>query len=111
MFFGGLTYSYPIPAEYGGVGIFPGHTFGFNLGTTFAVTDSTTLGLTVNGAYKSAMQTDGVEVPNTTTAPVSTTFSVFQRLANDFYVEPSITMGLTSDAANSLLSVKVRKTY
>ena len=109
--FGGLGVSYAFAKEYGGVDVAPGYTVNWNLGYTFAVSETTSFGMTVLGSYKPDMKVGGIRVPSSGNEPVSVRFSVLQKLAKDFYVEPSISLGLTDDAPDSTLSINTRFTF
>lgn len=109
--FAGFGVTYKLPKEYGGLTVAPGYTFTYNIGYTFAVSEITSLGMSVLGSYRPNMSTGGIEVPSSGSEPVSVRFSLLQKLANDFYVEPSITLGLTSDAPNSVLSLNTRYSF
>ncbi len=63
------------------------------------------MGMTILGSYRADMTTGGVKVPSSGNEPVSVRFSVLQKLAEDFFVEPSVTLGLTNDAPNSVISL------
>jgi hypothetical protein len=110
-YFGGVSFSYPFDRTINGIDIFPGYTIAYNLGATLALSDATSLGFAVLGAVHTDMVTGGRKVPNSSTMPVSASISILQRLANDFYVEPSITTGLTSDAPDALLALKTTKIF
>jgi hypothetical protein len=110
-YFGGVKISYPFARDVGGVEVFPGYSIAYNLGATLALSDSSSLGFAVLGAIKTDMETGGVAVPDTATLPMSTAISVLQRISDGFYVEPSITIGLTEDAPDAVLAVKTTKTF
>jgi hypothetical protein len=110
-YFGGLKFTYAFPREVGGENVFPGYSIAYNLGATLSLSDWTSMGFAVFGAVKTNMVTGGKEVPGTSTLPLSTTISILQRVSEGFYVEPSITIGLTNDAANAILALKTTKTF
>ena len=86
---------------------FDGHTIQqgtrayYNLGFSFALSDRSTLGFQVNGAFQRKLHVDGLTVPESTVEPISARFSLVQRIAKETYFEPSITFGLTNNAPNS----------
>jgi hypothetical protein len=110
-YFGGVRFSYPVPREVGGENVFPGYSIAYNLGATLALSDSASMGFAVLGGMKTNMVTGGKEVPGTSTLPLSTAISILQRVSDGFYVEPSITFGLTDDAIDAILGFKTTKTF
>jgi uncharacterized small protein (DUF1192 family) len=110
-YFAGVRFSYPFAREVGGEEVFPGYLIAYNLGATLALSESTSLGFAVLGAVKTDMITGGKKVPGSSTLPLSTSISILQRIAEGFYIEPSITIGLTDDAPDAVLALKTTKTF
>ncbi len=110
-FFAGLSTTYAFPRTVTGVKVAPGASFGFNVGGTFAVSEATALGFSLNGAVNQPTRTGGKAVTATDTIPLFTTFSVQQKLKNGLYLQPSLTTGLTGDAPDATFAVSTTKTF
>jgi hypothetical protein len=110
-FFGGMSLTYPFPRDIDDVEIVPGYTVSYNLGATLGISETTSIGFALIGSVDAMTTSGGVGIPGTDTMPLSTTFSVMQRLGKGFYVEPALTTGLTADAPDATFSITTSKTF
>jgi len=108
IFFGGASANYSFPDDFEGISIEPAVRYSYNLGLGFAVSQRTTLGAAVFGSYQKNMKVGGEEVAGPPSEPISTKLSVSQRFGENFFIEPSVTLGLTNDAPDTIVSLGTR---
>ena len=83
----------------------------YNLGFSFALSDRSTLGFQINGAFQRKLRVDGLTVPESTSEPISARFSLVQRIARETWFEPSVTIGLTNNTPDLTLGAGVRRRF
>lgn len=108
VFFGGVSARYFFPDSFYGVSVEPAMMYSYNIGFGFAVSQSTTLGATVFGSHQQNLVVDSEKVLGPVSEPVSTRFSLSQRFNENFFVEPSVTLGLTNEAPDVIVSLGTR---
>ena len=74
------------------------------------------LGALVQGVYQHDLVMNGIPVAGvgagaTSAEAVLLTLSLSQRIAMGFYFEPSVTIGMTSDAPAAQIIIQVRKSF
>lgn len=110
LFFGfGLDYLFP--SRISGYTI-DGYTrFNYNLGLSFAVSEKTTLGFSVNGAYTPDLKVNGRDVFQSEGEPTLARLTVIQRVARNLFMEPSVSFGLDPDAPDFMLGLGLRARF
>jgi hypothetical protein len=109
--FGGVSYTRFIPDVFAGSKIEPGERIGWSAGIGLAVSEKTTLGTAVTGAFVKDLVMDGSKRYGSAAEAVNVTMSLTQRIASGFFVEPSVSFGLTNDAPQAMLALGMRKTF
>lgn len=85
--------------------------FTYNAGFSFIVSNTSTIGFALIGSYQGDLRVDGARARNSQSEPVVGRLSLSQRLAPDFYMEPSVGIGLSKDAPSLNASLAVRKRF
>lgn len=83
----------------------------YNAGLSFVVSPTSTLGFALIGSYQGDLRVNGVRARNSQSEPIIARFSLSQRLAQDFYIEPSIGIGMSNDAPNVNAAMALRKRF
>jgi hypothetical protein len=109
--FGGLTYSHSLARDIQGQEIQPGDRFTYNLGFGFAVSERTTLGAQVLGSVEQQYKVNSLQARGASSETLAARFTFVQRVMDKFYVEPSLTIGLTDDAPDAVVSIVQRYTF
>lgn len=109
--FAGAGLEYAFARKFSGYKIQPGLRFTYNLGFGFALSEFSTLGFTVNGTLQQHIKVAGVTVKDSFGENVNARFSLIQRIGPDFWVEPSLTVGLTKDSPDVAVGVALRKRF
>lgn len=109
--FFGVGADYAIPKNFLGVKVEPGYRITYNMGFGFAVSERTTLGVSFNGALSERMKVGGVPVANSVNELLTARFTLIQRLGQDFWLEPAVTVGMTDDAPDAAFSISLRKRF
>lgn len=109
--FFGVGADYAIPKTFNGTKIEPGYRITYNMGFGFAVSERTTLGLSFNGALSERLKVGGVPVANSVNELLTARFTLIQRLGQDFWLEPAVTLGLTDDAPDAAFTLSLRKRF
>jgi hypothetical protein len=109
--FFGVGVDYAIPKTFNDIKVEPGYRITYNMGFGFALSERSTLGLSVNGAISERLKVGGVPVANSVTELLTARFTLIQRIGQDFWLEPAITLGLTDDAPDAALSLSLRKRF
>jgi hypothetical protein len=108
VFFWGFGYDYSFDTTIEGHRVSWPVKFTYNAGMVFAVSDKTSFGVSVVGSYQPDLKVDGALVPQSGTEPIVGRFIVDQKIANNFFLEPSVGIGLSKDAPNVSLSMTAR---
>jgi hypothetical protein len=85
--------------------------FNYNFGFSFALSEKTTLGFSVNGSYQPDLHLNGKDVFQSSSEPTLVRLTVIQRMFKDVYLEPSIAFGLTQDSPDFLIGLGVRARF
>jgi hypothetical protein len=109
--FGGLSYTHFLKADYAGSVMQPADRYGYNFGLGLAVSERTMIGASVQGIYQQNLAINGKPLIGTSSEAVILTFSLSQRIAMGFFFEPSVAIGMTSDAPSATLTVGARKSF
>jgi len=91
--------------------ITPGRTYTYNAGFSLALSEKSTFGFQVNGAYDNKLHVDHVPVPESNLEAALARISLIQRVYQNTFVEPSITAGLGGNAPDVGLNVGVRHRF
>lgn len=109
--FFGVGADYAIPRTFNDIKVEPGYRITYNMGFGFAVSERSTLGVSFNGALSERMKVGGVPVANSVNELLTARFTLIQRIGQDFWLEPSVTLGLTDDAPDAAFSLSLRKRF
>jgi hypothetical protein len=110
VFFGaGVEYLHPLKVQ--GYSIEPSPRFFYNAGFSFAVSDRTTFGFSVNGSFERDLKVAGAKTALTNAEPIVARMVVVQRIAPDTYLEPSVAFGISADAPDAVLGVTLRRRF
>lgn len=109
--FCGAGVDYLFPQRIAGFAVDNPLRFNYNFGVSFAASDKTTLGFSVNGSYDEPLQVNNRKVFDSSGEPIFARLSVIQRMYNNVYVEPAVAIGLTPDVPNVALEVGVRAQF
>ena len=94
--FFGAGIRYYLSDRSGGHEVQPGQSYSYNVGLSFALSEKSTLGLQVNGAYSNKLIVDRRRVPESQLEPISVRVSLVQRVFAGTYLEPEFSAGLTT---------------
>ena len=83
----------------------------YNFGLSFALSEKTTLGFSVNGAYTPDIKVNGRNVFQSAAEPTLARLTIIQRIVKNVYLEPSISFGLNQDSPDFILGVGVRARF
>lgn len=109
--FFGVGMDYALPRTFGDVKVEPGFRYTYNLGFGFALSERSTLGFSLNGSISERLKVGGVPVANSVNELLTARFTLIQRLGQDFWIEPAITVGLTDDGPDAALTLSLRKRF
>ena len=109
--FFGVGANYLLPQTVAGRSVQAGVIYNYNMGLSLALSDRSTLGLQVEGAYQDKLTVNRRPVPQSDLEPVVVRVSLIQRLFDDTWVEPSFTAGLTSNAPGLAFDVGLRHRF
>jgi hypothetical protein len=109
--FFGAGIQYFLPDRIGGHEVQPGLSYSYNFGLSFALSEKSTLGLQVNGAYATKLLVDRRQVPVSQLEPIAVRVSLIQRVFANTYLEPELTAGLTNNAPNAALALGLRHRF
>ena len=109
--FFGAGVQYYLSDRIGGHEVQPGQSYSYNAGLSFALSEKSTLGLQVNGAYSTKLIVDHRRVPESQLEPISVRVSLVQRVFAGTYLEPEFSAGLTNNAPSAALAVGLRHRF
>lgn len=109
--FFGVGIDYAIPRTFGEIKVEPGFRYTYNLGFGFALSERSTLGLSINGALSERLKVGGVPISNSVSELLTARFTLIQRIGQDFWLEPALTLGLTDDAPDAAFTLSLRKRF
>lgn len=85
--------------------------FNYNLGMSFAVSEKTTLGFSISGAYQPNLRVNGRQVAQSSSEPIVARLTLIQRIYKDYYLEPTVAVGITKDVPDVALGLGVRAQF
>lgn len=85
--------------------------FNYNAGFSFIMSNTSTLGFALIGSYQGDVRVNGARAKNTQSEPIVGRLTLTQRLAPNFYIEPSVGIGLSKDTPQVSASLTVRKRF
>lgn len=103
--FGGLDYLHQFERQFSVGKIQPGEKIGYNFGVGFAVNENITLSSLLRGSIQTKFFVDGGSVDDSEAEPISLQTGLTCRISKKTYIEPSVTLGLTEDADDVLITV------
>ncbi|WP_186767752.1 transporter [Blastopirellula retiformator] len=104
IYFYGLGYRYQAEREFDNQNVFYGHQFTYNLGVGFAVNDRITLSASFLGLFQTETQINGLGVPGSMRELLRLRFAATNYRCGRI-VEPFAEIGMTEDAADSVIGV------
>jgi hypothetical protein len=109
--FAGAGVEHRFPVRLAGHEVDVGTFLLYNAGFSLAFSEKTTLGLQFSGAVQPALRVDGRPITGTDQEPVLVRLVLIQRIAHDWWLEPSLAAGLTNEAPNAVISLGVRTRF
>lgn len=109
--FFGIGTRHLFPQNVDGRTVQAGTTFTYNVGFSLALSEKSTLGFQIAGAYQGKLNVDGRSVPQSDIEPVTARVSVIQRVFENTWIEPSLTAGLTNNSPRFGLGVGLRHRF
>ncbi len=109
--FFGMGANYLFPQTVTGRDVQAGVIYDYNMGLSLALSDKSTLGVQVEGAYQAGLTVNRRLVPQSDLEPVVVRVSAIQRIFEDTWVEPSFAAGLTNNAPGLALDVGLRHRF
>lgn len=109
--FGGVSYTHFLQRDFTGWVMQPADRYGYTFGFGLAVSERTMIGASVQGIYQQEAVTSGIPLIGTSSEAVILNLSLSQRIAMGFFFEPSVSIGMTSDAPSATLTVGARKSF
>lgn len=109
--FAGFGVEYPFSTNHQGHEVEWPMRFNYNAGFSFIVSNTTTLGFALIGAYQGDVRVDGQRGKPTQSEPIAGRLTLTQRLAPNFYIEPSVGIGLSKDAPQLNATLVARKRF
>jgi hypothetical protein len=110
LFFGfGIDYFFP--KKYGAYTLTTGLRYHYNAGFSFAASEKTTLGFTLDGQYQQGIRVNGRPVFDTAAEPTLARLTIIQRIAKSTYLEPAISFGLNRNSPDFALGVGLRRRF
>jgi Putative MetA-pathway of phenol degradation len=94
VFFGRLGYIGTLERD----GRDPGDAVIYELGMGFSLNDRVSFSMRVDGAVVGRLETDGDEIPGSSLDIMNLQFLVTTRLSRNWFIEPTVSIGLTEDA-------------
>ncbi len=85
--------------------------FTYNAGFSFVVSNTSTIGFALLGAYQGDLRVNGQRATNSQSEPVVGRLTLTQRIAPNFYIEPSVGIGLSKDAPSLNAALTIRKRF
>jgi hypothetical protein len=108
-FGGGVDYLFDQTVD----GYYPqqGMRYNYNAGFSFALSDKTTLGFSINGTYENNLLVNGRTVPASSLEPSLARLSIIQRMNKNLFLEPSVAFGLNSYSPNTQFDLGLRARF
>lgn len=85
--------------------------FNYNFGMSFALSEKTTLGFSVNGSYAPNIRVNGGNIFQTSIEPTVARITVIQRVFKNVWLEPSTGFGLNQDTPDFVLGLGLRARF
>jgi len=83
----------------------------YNAGISMALSEHTTFGFQVSGGIEGSLVVDGGKVGPKDSEQIRSRFVLIQRIADQLYLEPSVSTGLTRDSPDVALGLGLRKRF
>jgi hypothetical protein len=80
----------------------------YNFGFSLALSEKTTLGFTMNGSYAPNIKVNGQSIFKSGQEPVLARLSIIQRLAKNWFLEPSTSFGVSGDSPDFIIGLGTR---
>lgn len=103
--FGGLNYTYQFERNGLGRRVKPGDAIGYNLGLSFAINDRVSVSGEFIGSAQGETQQDGKRLVGTSREPIQFRTEMIYRASKDWYLAPTLTHSLNSDAPDVTIGV------
>lgn len=103
--FGGLNYTYQFARNGLGKRVKPGDYIGYNLGLSFAINDRVSVSGEFIGGVQGKTQQDGKLLAGTSREPMQFRTGMIYRASKDWYLAPTLTNSLNSDAPDVAIGV------
>jgi hypothetical protein len=103
VFFGRLGYLFTLERE----GRNPGDQIFYELGWGFSLNDRVSFTMSLDGAAVGRFEVDGRDIPGSSLDILSLQFAVTTRVARNWFVEPTVRMGLSNDASDVVAGVNL----
>lgn len=109
--FFGIGYDYALARTIEGFSIQPSPKLNFNAGFSFALSEHSTLGFQYAASIEGPLKIDKRDIAGLglVSEAARARFLLVQRLQQDLYLEPSVTLGLTKDTPNVIVGATLRK--
>lgn len=85
--------------------------FNYNFGFSFALSEKTTLGFSINGSYSPDLHVNGQDIFETSIEPTLARLSVIQRIMKNVWFEPSMAFGLNQDSPDFVVGAGMRARF
>lgn len=89
----------------------PGYAFNYNYGLAFAINDDVSVSGVVNGRYMAEDAVDGSRVKGTSRDLTTLRLGLTSRLTRHTYIEPFITLGVSSQAPDVGIGINVTHNF
>jgi hypothetical protein len=109
--FAGAGLEHRFPASLAGHAVDVGTFLLYNAGFSLAFSEKTTVGFQFNGAVQPALHVDRRPIAGTDQEPVSARLVLIQRIAHDWWLEPSLAAGLTDEAPDVAIGLGLRTRF
>jgi len=110
LFWGGGV-DYLFSQHINGYNVQNGLRYNYNFGFSFAASEKTTLGFSINGSFQDNLLVNGSKVVGSIGEPIFARLSLIQRIGKDFFLEPSFSFGLNTYAPDYVIALGVRDRF
>jgi hypothetical protein len=103
VFYGRVGYTYTLERNDSD----PGDEISYRIGMGFSLNDRVSFNMQVLGAYVERLELNGDKIAGSSLNIISLQFGVTVLLAKHLFLEPSVNVGLTDDAADVVVGLSV----
>jgi hypothetical protein len=103
VFYGRVGYTYTLERNESD----PGDEISYRIGMGFSLNDRVSFNMQVLGAYVERLELNGEKIAGSSLNIISLQFGVTVMLAKHLFIEPSVNVGLTDDAADVVVGLSV----